>query len=141
MTPARWVPLFLEAMAAERGAAANTLAAYDRDLAHVRDWLTDTGQDFASASEDDITAYLVHCDTQGLSRATRAVIRRHSIIPSRRSQQTSAESPPVHSTDWQFIWLRNHVRWRLANCRVRAFTNSTVSAKPSPPSRCSSTCR
>lgn len=78
MTPARWVPLFLEAMAAERGAAANTLAAYDRDLAHVQDWLTDTGQDFASASEDDITAYLVHCDTQGLSRATRA--RRLSAV-------------------------------------------------------------
>ncbi|WP_305970855.1 MULTISPECIES: site-specific tyrosine recombinase XerD [unclassified Mameliella] len=72
MTPARWVPLFLEAMAAERGAAANTLAAYDRDLAHVQDWLTDSGKDFASASEDDITAYLVHCDAQGLSRATRA---------------------------------------------------------------------
>ncbi|WP_421907667.1 site-specific tyrosine recombinase XerD [Mameliella sp.] len=72
MTPARWVPLFLEAMAAERGAAANTLAAYDRDLAHVQDWLTDSGKDFASASEEDITAYLVHCDAQGLSRATRA---------------------------------------------------------------------
>ncbi|WP_420325104.1 site-specific tyrosine recombinase XerD [Mameliella sp.] len=72
MTPARWVPLFLEAIAAERGAAANTLAAYDRDLAHVQDWLTDSGKDFASASEDDITAYLVHCDAQGLSRATRA---------------------------------------------------------------------
>ncbi|MCR9274627.1 MULTISPECIES: site-specific tyrosine recombinase XerD [Mameliella] len=78
MTPARWVPLFLEALAAERGAAANTLAAYDHDLAHVQDWLTDAGKDFASASEDDITAYLVHCDAQGLSKATRA--RRLSAV-------------------------------------------------------------
>lgn len=72
MTPARWVPLFLEALAAERGAAANTLAAYDRDLAHVQGWLTDQGQDFATVTEADIETYLVQCDRLGLSRATRA---------------------------------------------------------------------
>jgi integrase/recombinase XerD len=72
MTPARWVPLFLEAMAAERGAAANTLAAYDRDLAHVQDWLDGQNLDFAVAIQDHLEAYLVHCDVQGLSRATRA---------------------------------------------------------------------
>lgn len=72
MTPARWVPLFLEALAAERGAATNTLAAYDRDLAHARDWLHDNSKDFDTATEDTIEAYLVHCDRQGLSRATRA---------------------------------------------------------------------
>lgn len=72
MTPARWVPLFLEALAAERGAAANTLAAYDRDLADARDWLDSAGKDFAAACQDDIESYLIHCDAQGLSRATRA---------------------------------------------------------------------
>ncbi|WP_417205249.1 site-specific tyrosine recombinase XerD [Antarctobacter sp.] len=72
MTSTRWVPLFLEALAAERGAAANTLAAYDRDLAHAQDWLADIGTDFAGATEENIEAYLVHCDRLGLSRATRA---------------------------------------------------------------------
>jgi integrase/recombinase XerD len=72
MTPARWVPLFLEAMAAERGAAANTLAAYDRDLAHAQDWLDRAGLDFGEAAQENLEAYLVHCDAQGLSRATRA---------------------------------------------------------------------
>jgi len=70
--PARWVPLFLEALAAERGAAANTLAAYDRDLAHAQDWLDSRHSNFAQAAQADLEAYLIHCDAQGLSRATRA---------------------------------------------------------------------
>ncbi|SMX35778.1 site-specific tyrosine recombinase XerD [Maliponia aquimaris] len=72
MTPSRWVPLFLEALAAERGAAANTLAAYDRDLAHVQDWMSGKGLDLADATQADLESYLVFCDAQGLSRATRA---------------------------------------------------------------------
>jgi integrase/recombinase XerD len=51
-----WVPRFLEAMAAERGAAGNTLAAYARDLSHAADWLTDQGRGFDSATQDDIEA-------------------------------------------------------------------------------------
>ncbi|MBY6114530.1 site-specific tyrosine recombinase XerD [Mameliella alba] len=78
MTPARWVPLFLEALAAERGAAANTLAAYERDLAHAQDWLDGKNRDFADATQEDIESYLVFCDAQGLSRATRA--RRLSAV-------------------------------------------------------------
>ncbi|CUH77136.1 tyrosine recombinase [Tropicibacter naphthalenivorans] len=78
MKASRWSPLFLDALAAERGAAANTLAAYERDLTHVEEWLTDQGRDFASAAKSDIEDYLVHCDTLGLSRATRA--RRLSAI-------------------------------------------------------------
>lgn len=78
MTVRHWIPRFLEAMAAERGAAGNTLAAYERDLSHAGDWLGDQGRDFATATQDDVEAYLVHCDQQGLSRATRA--RRLSAI-------------------------------------------------------------
>ncbi|MCT4609728.1 MAG: tyrosine recombinase [Pelagimonas sp.] len=78
MNSDRWVGTFLEAMAAERGAAANTLAAYERDLDAVTQWMADHGCDYASASRDDIEAYLVFCDEQGLSRATRA--RRLSAI-------------------------------------------------------------
>ncbi|GAA4229151.1 integrase/recombinase XerD [Sagittula marina] len=74
----RWLPLFLDAMAAERGAAANTLAAYRRDLEHVEEWLGDQGRGFDTAARGDYEEYLVHCDALGLSRATRA--RRLSAI-------------------------------------------------------------
>lgn len=73
-----WVPRLLEALAAERGAAANTLAAYDRDLAHVTAWLTAQGRDFSTAQRDDIEAYLIACDQDGLAKSTRA--RRLSAI-------------------------------------------------------------
>ena len=75
---AYWVSSFLDALAAERGAARNTLEAYARDLGHVSDWLATKGTDFARASRADVEAYLVQCDALGLSRATRA--RRLSAI-------------------------------------------------------------
>lgn len=73
-----WIATFLEAQAAELGAAQNTLLAYGRDLKDVQDWLVDRGQDFESAAQTDIEAYLIHCDTQGLAKSTRA--RRLSAI-------------------------------------------------------------
>lgn len=78
MTTRRWISSFLDAIAAERGAAANTLAAYERDLNHIWDWLNDQGRDFSSAQRADIEGYMIHCDTQGLSKATRA--RRLSAV-------------------------------------------------------------
>lgn len=78
MDAARWISAFLEAQAAELGAARNTLLAYGRDLKDVADWLERRGNGFATASRDDVEAYLVFCDAQGLSRATRA--RRLSAI-------------------------------------------------------------
>lgn len=73
-----WVGLFLEAQAAELGAAENTLAAYARDLDSYVTWLDATGGNPATASRTDIETFLIDCDTQGLSRATRA--RRLSAI-------------------------------------------------------------
>lgn len=73
--PARdadWISAFLEAQAAERGAARNTRLAYGRDLIDAADWLAGRGHGFASAGRDEIEAYLVFCDAQGLARATRA---------------------------------------------------------------------
>ncbi|MCT4559422.1 MAG: site-specific tyrosine recombinase XerD [Pelagimonas sp.] len=78
MSSDRWTSAFLDAIAAERGAATNTLVAYERDLDHVQSWLTAHGSDFAQARREDVEAYLVDCDAQGLSRATRA--RRLSAI-------------------------------------------------------------
>ncbi|WP_425100652.1 site-specific tyrosine recombinase XerD [Tropicibacter sp. S64] len=78
MSDRHWIATFLDAIAAERGAAGNTLAAYERDLAHVREWLTGAGLDFTDAQKADFEDYLVYCDQQGLKRATRA--RRLSAI-------------------------------------------------------------
>ncbi|EEE38154.1 tyrosine recombinase XerD [Rhodobacteraceae bacterium KLH11] len=73
-----WISTFLEAQAAELGAANNTLLAYGRDLKDFADWLMRRKSGFAEADRDQIEGYLIDCDAQGLSRATRA--RRLSAI-------------------------------------------------------------
>lgn len=75
---AHWVDLFLEAQAAELGAAKNTLLAYARDLQDFTDWVSNQGLALTTLSQSDIDNYLIHCDAQGLARATRA--RRLSAI-------------------------------------------------------------
>lgn len=75
---ARWISAFLEAQAAELGAARNTLLAYGRDLKDFAGWLDRRGLDFARAARVDVESYLVACEAGGLSRATRA--RRLSAV-------------------------------------------------------------
>ena len=72
------ISAFLEAQAAELGAANNTLLAYGRDLKDVAGWLARRDKGFETASRGDIEDYLVHCEAQGLARSTRA--RRLSAI-------------------------------------------------------------
>ena len=74
----RWISAFLEAEAADLGAARNTLLAYGRDLKDFLGWLAHRGLDFAGADRTAIETYLVACDASGLSQATRA--RRLSSI-------------------------------------------------------------
>lgn len=74
----RWISAMLEAQAAELGAAQNTLLAYGRDLKDFADWARARGADFVTLDRDVIEDYLIHCDAQGLSQATRA--RRLSAI-------------------------------------------------------------
>ena len=74
----RWISSFLEAQAAEQGAARNTLLAYGRDLKDFADWLDRRASDFARAARDDVESYLIWTEAQGLSKATRA--RRLSAI-------------------------------------------------------------
>lgn len=73
-----WISAFLEAQAAELGAAQNTLQAYARDLSDFDAWLASQGDTIEQADKSRVEAYLVHCDAQGLARATRA--RRLSAI-------------------------------------------------------------
>ncbi len=74
----QWISTFLDAQAAELGAARNTLLAYGRDLKDVAQWLGYRNLSFAAARQDTIESYLIACDGEGLSRATRA--RRLSAI-------------------------------------------------------------
>ncbi len=78
MSDARWTGAFLEAQAAEQGAAGNTLDAYARDLADFTAWLAHAGLGPATAARADIERYLVDLEAQGLAKATRA--RRLSAI-------------------------------------------------------------
>ncbi|MES2914707.1 MAG: site-specific tyrosine recombinase XerD [Pseudomonadota bacterium] len=74
----RWISAFLDARAADLGAARNTQLAYGRDLVDFADWLGRRGESFATAGRAAVEDYLVHCNAQGLSKATRA--RRLSSI-------------------------------------------------------------
>ena len=78
MAATSWISPFLEAQAAELGAAENTLLAYGRDLGDFEGWMADHGLSYDSARREDIEAYLVHCDTLGFAAATKA--RRLSAI-------------------------------------------------------------
>jgi integrase/recombinase XerD len=69
---------FLDMLAAERGAALNTLQAYRRDLDDVLAFLDRRGRSVASAQPDDIAAYLRAMSEDGLAPASRA--RRLSAI-------------------------------------------------------------
>ncbi|WP_282168455.1 site-specific tyrosine recombinase XerD [Ruegeria atlantica] len=73
-----WISTFLQAQAAELGAATNTLLAYGRDLKEFSAWLERRKTGFPDAQREQIEQYLIDCDAQGLSRSTRA--RRLSAI-------------------------------------------------------------
>ena len=73
-----WISAFLEAQAAELGAATNTLLAYGRDLKDFDAYLAAKALDFNLAARNDVEAYLVWCDAQGLAQSTLA--RRLSAI-------------------------------------------------------------
>ncbi len=76
--PLQWISSFLEAQAAELGAATNTQLAYGRDLKDFAAYLEHRTLDFAGATRRDVESYLVQCDAQGLAKSTRA--RRLSAI-------------------------------------------------------------
>lgn len=74
----RWISVFLEAQSAELGASRNTQLAYGRDLLDFASWLNKHGQSFVKADKSAIENYLIFCEAQGLSKATRA--RRLSAV-------------------------------------------------------------
>jgi len=78
MTSADWIEAFLEMMAAERGAAANTLTAYGRDLEDAQAFLAANGSDLTAADATLIEAYFAKLGARGLAPSTAA--RRRSAV-------------------------------------------------------------
>ena len=72
MSRDRHIGSFLEMMAAERGAAANTLSAYRRDLEDFAVHAGRRGSAPATASPADLRAYLAGLEASGLSARTQA---------------------------------------------------------------------
>ena len=66
----RLIALYLDMLAAERGAAGNTLEAYRRDLAHFAAALAKAKRTIAAADTSDLRAYLAK-----LSARAHALVR------------------------------------------------------------------
>lgn len=62
---------FLEMMSAERGAAANTLLSYERDLIDLRDFLGKK-QTLTDAQSGDLSGYLAHLTRQGFAASSQS---------------------------------------------------------------------
>ena len=75
------VALFLDMLAAERGASANTLAAYTRDLDDLLAHLRSRARDLSKATTDDLRDYLVSLSESGFKASS--VARRLSAIRQR----------------------------------------------------------
>ena len=78
VSPSGLLDLFLDMIAAERGAAPNTLDAYRRDLTDYLGDLVDSGDHPARVSTERLRAYFARLDHQGLKASTAA--RRLSAI-------------------------------------------------------------
>jgi len=74
----RQITAFLEMMTAEKGAAANTLDAYRRDLADYVDFLRRSGVAVTGARKGDVSRYLQELSVAGLKPTSRA--RRLSAV-------------------------------------------------------------
>jgi integrase/recombinase XerD len=72
------IELFLDMLAAERGAGSNTLSAYRRDLEDLSATLRDNGGSIAKAATDDLRDYLASLAKRGFK--TSSVARRLSAI-------------------------------------------------------------
>jgi integrase/recombinase XerD len=77
-TDAQLTGLFLDMLAAERGAGVNTLAAYRHDLEDLAQFIGNRKRNLSSATTDDLRAYLDDLDARGLKPASAA--RRLSAI-------------------------------------------------------------
>lgn len=72
------IGLFLDMLAAERGAGLNTLSAYRKDLTDFSGYLASAGRQIAKAATEDIRGYLQHLGKSGMQATS--VARKLSAI-------------------------------------------------------------
>jgi integrase/recombinase XerD len=77
-TEEQTIEIFLEMLSAERGAAANTISAYRRDLEDFRNFLRRRARLIAAAAPPDISAYVAEASATGLKATSLA--RRLSAV-------------------------------------------------------------
>jgi integrase/recombinase XerD len=77
-TEEQTIEMFLEMLSAERGAAANTISAYRRDLEDFRNFLHRRARLIAAAAPPDISAYVAEASAAGLKATSLA--RRLSAV-------------------------------------------------------------
>jgi len=77
-TEVQTIEIFLEMLSAERGAAANTISAYRRDLEDFRNFLHRRARLIAAAAPPDISAYVAEASATGLKATSLA--RRLSAV-------------------------------------------------------------
>jgi integrase/recombinase XerD len=77
-TQSRFIEPFMEMMFAERGASANTAAAYQRDLRDCEDYLASRGSRLEVCSDEDLRAYMGAVERAGI--APRTAARRLSAL-------------------------------------------------------------
>src|ERR1700732_2909467 len=75
---AKLIHLFLDMLAAEQGAGANTLDAYRRDLSDFSEFLAHTGKSFISVETEGLRYYLADLDARGFKSSS--VARRLSAM-------------------------------------------------------------
>src|SRR4051794_23686073 len=78
ISDAKLIGLFLDMLAAEQGAGANTLDAYRRDLTDFSEFLSRTGHNFADAETQILRDYLSDLDARGFKSSS--VARRLSAM-------------------------------------------------------------
>jgi integrase/recombinase XerD len=102
IAPSRLVETFLDAIASERAASANTIAAYRRDLTDYIAFLAEAGADPLSATSDQSRAFLTHRAEAGLKASSLArqlsavrQFHKHLYLEGRRTDDptTSIEGP------------------------------------------------
>jgi integrase/recombinase XerD len=94
------VEIFLEMQAAERGAARNTLAAYQADLQDFAAYLAARGRDAMNAGKSDLIGYVTSLAACGLSPRTQArrvsALRQFFLFLLREGQRT--DNPALELT-------------------------------------------
>ena len=123
----RLIDLYLDMLAAERGAAANTLEAYRRDLEDFAADLREQGDAIATAGSDAIRGYLGRLGERGFSAAS--VARRLSAIRqlyrflyaegNRKDDPAAAIEGPKRGRALPKVLSVSHVDQLLATARRR----------------------